>query len=551
VQSRAKTFAPACTSARVKLYSLNDHVLRVSRWDYLFLRDILTSIAVSGSSGSGKTSLLATLERACWSAGHAGLVLCPKPDSGWEAERIASGGVFRADDTIIFNRESGHRWNPLAYALKNAGKDCSVDDALDELWTMVEILDRGEVLKQGDAFFGPAGKQLMRHILTVQIAAYGKVDVFRILTIIDSLPVSFGDLESPHRHQILQDLAVARSQFQPDENVQLDLAESYFTRALVGLSDRTSSSIKITATVKLSALWTPRIYKACFAPGGIEISPDTILQNKKIVILDFPLTDGTDAKAIGVSFKQALQKACLRRAKAHSVNGELPDTFVPVGIWADECQGWLTDFDLEALERGRSSRMYHVYTYQGHSSLEAGYGGDKARALRLYDNLNVKIMCAQSSPETRKMLSETAGNSEVMVLTRGANESNGGNGSSGQSASLTPQVKPVLPEWALLGLKTGQGGIVEVVIWKVGPGWNWNRKRHLKVEFKQGPYVYRLWEAVFEKAPRARPWDGYITVWGVMRSFWQGWDIGIESVKRWAEFWLELEHLNKSNGGGQ
>jgi len=547
---------------RKRRFRLDQPILCVSpSGDMLRLRDFLRSIALGGSSGGGKSTIMGIVLQAALESHHTAYIACAKSDTADWARNIAVR-AGREDDVVVVDGSGQWRFNPIDYALKNAGDAWSIDEALDEVWTMVEILNRGDVTRQGDAFFEPACKQCTRYVMTVLWLAYGKIELRRFLSTVQTLPAGFGALEeSPERSEIVKHLSEARKRFAPGESLELDLAEDYFLKEIPNLSDKTRSSIQISTTVKVAGLFQRGIFPVLFEKES-NISPDDVLTGGKILIWNFPMSKyRAIGRAVGVGFKQALQKAGLRRLETHQGPEE---ELAPCGIWCDESQAWLTDFDSEACERGRSSRLYHVYSYQSNSSLARGFGGGEqgiGKTDDLLANLNIRIMCSQTDAKTRKASSETIGMEEVWVATEGSNLGTGQSGggksggwsvNSGQSESFTIQDKPALPEQAFMGLKNGEDGVVEAYLFKGGAEFKHNGKRFLRVRFladhmKPGK-VFPLYPKVplsiwFDKTPTARSWAFHIPLWKVVCDCLRSPRNTKRNWIRWIAFWGDVREI--------
>ena len=543
--------APAPPATRAKrLHNLDDIYLRLSRGpDYVRLREIVTNVGIDGSPSSGKTSgPFETLQRAAWRHGDAGLVLCAKPDSAERATKIIKA-AGEEDRLIVVSPDSGHVFNPVDYALQHAKGEAMIDEALHELWTMVEILNRGEVSKQGDAFFDPGGKEMVRHIMAVQLERYGKIDVLRVLKCIQVLPPDFAALENSERYPILDDLEQAIASMQGRDNDALDMAFDYFKKAIPNLASKTRSSLQMTAQVRLAPLFGNPILRMCFKKGT-PVSPDEIVFGGKIVVLDVSYSQYFAAsRALGAAWKQATQKAAMRRQATHKGDER---ELLAVGIWADECQCWLTDFDVEAAERGRSSRLYHVYAWQSWGSLKRGYGGDESKAEALTASIGVRIMCQQKDFPTRKRNSEMVGTSDFWMDTHGTSVTQGSgmsgpSSSSGVSNSQAIQTRPVLPEEAFLTLGVKRG-VVEAFVFPGGSPFLHNDQRFLRTEFTQMDEGRRL-AALTEKRPRARSWVGYTEPKNVALAFFKGWEQGERAFRNWLNFWREQKPSREENGG--
>jgi hypothetical protein len=110
---------------------------------------------------------------------------------------------------------------------------------------------------------------------------------------------------------------------------------------LPSLSDKTRSSIAISATVRLAPLMESPLYEMFFS-GPSTFTPRDIIDRNLVAIIDVPYsTYQNAARAVGAGWMQATQKTCLLR------KGD--DSDVPCGIWADEAAVFLTDYLIEAV----------------------------------------------------------------------------------------------------------------------------------------------------------------------------------------------------------
>ncbi len=529
-------------------HQLDEIYLRLSRArDFITQRQIVTNTGISGSPDSGKTTgPFQTFQYAAWLHDDPGLGLCAKPDSCSKMLKIAeaTGQLHRVE---VVSATSGHSWNPVTYAIEHSKGIAMVDEAMDALWNMVEILNRGEILKQGDAFFDQGGKQLIRAIMQVQWDRYRKIDMLRVLKCLQLLPQGFAALEDSQKYPILEDLDQALAAMQERGNHALEMAADYFRNSITNLHPKTLSSLRMTAEVRMSPVFADPIMKMCFMPGK-PISPDDIVFGNKIVILDVPYSEFFgQSRALGAAWKRATQRCVMNRAgKLSGDERKLP----AVGIWADECQCWLTDFDIEAAERGRSTKLYHVFAWQAWGSLVNGYGGGQvgeSKAEALLANFGVRVMCRQICPKTRERDSKMIGTAEVWVPTHGT--SNGGDDGQGgggprETYSVTLQPRPTLPEGAFLSLECDKG-IVDAFVFKGGPLFRHNGQRVLRVEFAQEK-LDSLAGALTEQRPRARPW---IRPTEAFTFNWRSAMAPISALKAWANVWTDGRAFPKGPGG--
>jgi hypothetical protein len=76
------------------------------------------------------------------------------------------------------------------------------------------------------------------------------------------------------RHRNSAIASPTSSKWRRGENHSLDSAEDYFTKTIVGLHEKTQSSIS--AETKMAPVWDEPIYTMCFSKPA-NISPDFIL----------------------------------------------------------------------------------------------------------------------------------------------------------------------------------------------------------------------------------------------------------------------------------
>jgi hypothetical protein len=561
------TFKEACMKAltplqqperqyrpRLTRSNLDSPILGISRkMDIIRERNLYRSVGIDGASGSGKSSGPGeTLQRSCWEKRphqHAALVLSAKPDTRANALQIANAAG--RDDVTVVSPTSGHYFDFVNYAMKHALPDAGIEDALFELNTAIEVINRSDGLKGSDEFFVNAAKVAIRSCMTVCKAAQGYVDMVIVRRMIQSLPPNFEAVGRPDQYESLNQLAIALKKKGSHEDIQLEMAAEYLTVEVPNLSTETRSSIQATATTKMAPLFNSPVFEFLLQRKGTEITPEMILEEGRIVILDFPpIVHRNEAKAIGVVFKQALQKAALRRLDDYPGR---ENEMIPVGLWLDECQNWLTDFDIEALERGRASRTYHVMTYQGLPSLENGYGGgdvgrSKAEALLL--NLNNRFILAQTCWKTREANAKLFGQYEIYVKSVSTSENaTKGGVNRGHSVNVSEHLKYIVPERAFIGLRKGEGGVVEAIYFAGGDKFNENGRHYLKLRFLQNSWGTRM-EWLREKRPQAISFVGYVSVRFVLKAFRRrGWQEGMKVLDHWWKFWSDYAGMIYENGG--
>jgi hypothetical protein len=498
--------ARAVASARK--YPLHQKVVRLSRHaDFLVRRHVNQNIGVCGSIGFGKTSLIDTLQYSLWSLGDCGLILCAKPDTAKRAIYIANKC---GQGSRVVHVYAGCKWrfDPVSFALVNSGGKIGTDEGMDDLWEMVSIIQRGEASQLSDGFFGPAGKEALNLSVRTIYLATGRFDINQLLQVCRETGGMSEEkiYQNPRQFVIMRMLQHLEEHARPAYREEVQLLRQYFVQQ-AELSDRTRSSIWVGASVRLAPMvdrGSP-IYDLFFG-GETNLTPRDIVEKRLLVVIDFPYSQYRNAaRAIGVGFKQPLQKYCMNRPD--------DDFQTPCGIWADESACWLTErMDCEATERGRSARMYHVYSYQSESTLENGYGGGGigvSRTKALLSNFVVRIMCGQIDAETRKSVEAMIGKTLKPDPQSGGFWARMKRPRNWKEQKQVQQWIPNLGEESLLGLESGKHGYIESYVFKGGTDFRWNGEKVLFVRWHQNRFRWGWLATMLEIVPTARACNGH------------------------------------------
>jgi hypothetical protein len=539
---------------RKKLYSLSKPLIRLSRaGDFVYRRDLVRGgVLFLGSPGSGKTSDMKVWQAICWSDQHAALILSCKPETVEEALAVAEQ-VGRLDDVMIV-RPGGYVLKFLADAIKHHGNTKGVvEQVVERLMEAEEIATRKYGGMATDDFFIPAKKGLIRECTFVDMMAHdGEVSLLRILLYIQTLPTSLAALEDPNRCEILKALELAEQKCPESRRGELALARDYFTKEIPNLSDKTRSSIQITATVGLGPLLRFPLVDL-FDGTGEEIDPAECIRQRKIVIVDVPVKvyGETIAKVAGVIYKKVWADTLHRRWQTW--DGD-PDDMPLCGIWVDESQTMVTLSDLSYVDTCRSTRGYLAYATQNLPGFINELGGnEKARHITdtLLANLTIHVAHNNKCPQTNKYMSDVIGKEIVRRRAWGHNAGDDGRGGINHAynegwTEVWEYQSPsdVFQKLQCGGMASDPPLTVEGIIYVAGRTFKHNGKRYLKMRFRQDGFRPNV--AVFaEKIPEARNWSPHVPCTELGKAIFRRSDDQHALFTRWCEFWINPQSAAK------
>ena len=260
-----------------------------------------------------------------------------------------------------------------------------------------------------------------------------------------------------------------------------DSTASFWLEEYPGLAEKTRSSILSTLTTMMD-IFLRRPFRRLFSEQPDDrrkIAYPELTHRGVIIVLNLPVKEFGDAgRAAQVVYKYLWQQAVERR--------EVTNETMPVFLWVDEAQNFVTEYDMQFQATARSTKACTVYLTQNLPNYYAAMGGtqSKYRVDSLLGNLQTKIWHANSDPMTNENAAETIGRSWQTRQTSG--ESFGGdyfNVSSGKNESFDYDVPPQ----SFTKLRKGgtpNNRIVEAIVFQNGRLWK-NNKTHLLAQFKQ------------------------------------------------------------------
>lgn len=477
---------------------LNLVLCMLSDRDAFTVADACEGVQIFGAVGSGKTSGSgAALARCFLAGGFGGLVLTVKPDecATWERYCAETG---RSDDLVIFSPTQPWRFNFLDYELKRTGAGAGLTENIVQLFMLaLEAGGRSRESAGSDPFWNDALKELLRNAVELLALAIGSVSLADIYELIDDAPQSLEQLASEEWRRTStcgQALlaAQATAEANPAKLGDYRQTERYWTKRFPQLAEKTRS-IVVTSFSGLADAFLRDPMRTLFCTGT-NITPEAS-QRGKIIVLDLPVKEYNEVGAFAqVLFKLSWQKAIERR--------DVNENAMPVFLWADECQYFLTAYDQLYLTTARSSRACTVYLTQNLPNYYAAFKGQAGRhqVESILGNLSTKIFHANGDPTTNEYAAKTIAQTwqGKMTATRGASSGNSvgggmegkGNVNFGESggSSISEQLAfQVLPqEFTTLATGgTANGLVVEGVVFKSGRVWRATGTNYLPVVFHQ------------------------------------------------------------------
>lgn len=223
--------------------------------------------------------------------------------------------------------------------------------------------------------------------------------------------------------------------------------KNYFLKELATLAPETHSSL-LETFYGITEPFTTGILKRQFSSGLDEdVKPEVTFNSEdgrgKIIILDFPVKNYLEAGIFAqgiykLMWQQTVERRVIKRG----------DSAIPVFLWVDESQFFVSEYDMLFQTTARSSRACTVFLTQNISNYYAMMGGEnaKSRVDSLLGNLSTKIFHANNDYVTNEWAANTIGK-----VFRDINNSNfslqvskqgGASISGGEAEQLHYQVQP-------------------------------------------------------------------------------------------------------------
>jgi len=478
---------------------LDNPLLLFSDYDAWCIKDACEGTQIFGATGSGKTSGSGqAIAKAFLNSGFGGLVLTAKPDERalWEKYCKETG---REDSLIVFSPSEKWRFNFLDYEFKRPGRGAGFTENLVSLFcNVMEIGERRQGGSGDKGYWKDTLKQLLRNAIDLLSISKGSVSLPDIYDIILSAPQNIETTRSEEWQNnsfcfecITEGDDMADGDTPHPKAQDFKLTAKYWLSEFPSLAEKTRSIIVSTFTSMAD----------CFLRGTLRelfctttnVVPE-VTHDGAIILLDLPVKEYNELGQFSqVLFKYIWQRATERR--------DVEKHPLPVFLWADESQNFVTSSDMQFQTTARSSRACTVYLSQNMPNYYASLGGgDKAKQEidSLMGNLQTKIFHTNGDSVTNFWASETIGkdwyfrnnhstssteknNFLGMLGLEGGQTTNSSGGSQSFDYNLPPG------EFTKL-LKGGfENNLhVEGVVFQGGRVWNATGKNYIRATFKQG-----------------------------------------------------------------
>lgn len=347
----------------------------------LTLRDTFEGVLFIGSPGTGKTTAAGTCYRAMLKALYGGLVLTVK-ESQIESILRLCRERGRESDVILVQAGGNHRFNPLQ------GSD--VTEATSLLVELAEILRDRKTSGGGndnEDFFRQQAEILIRHLLSLCLNYYGRLDIGEIAALFRDRPTDANRLADPGWRQS-SSMAAAFDKARNSASTELLNAAKYFTTDFVTHGDRLQGSIAATVNGLLETLSNSRL-RALFG-GESTFTLRDIFYAGKICIVGLPTLGSV---RLGVSeaegkIANGLLQFCFCRAAVKEQREK--NTF----LISDECQETISRELRRQLSVLREYRVATVLLTQSIHTLDAKLGETERKAI--LGNCATKILLRQA-----------------------------------------------------------------------------------------------------------------------------------------------------------
>jgi hypothetical protein len=473
---------------------LDKPLLSFSDHDSWTVRDACEGTQIFGACGSGKTSGSGrTIASAFLESGFGGLVLTAKPDETtlWQQYCTAAG---REDDLIVFSPSQPWRFNFLDYELNREGAGAGITENIVSLFTTVLELDETDT-KSREPYWQNAMKQLLRRAIDLLSISTGRINLPDLHRIVMTAPYSLQQLHSEawkkasFCHQLVAQ--GERLQKTPAQLRDFAFSAQYWFKDFPTLAETTRSCVVNMFTSLADGFLTGQLCDLfCTDPTldpDHQLTPE-ITQEGKIILLDLPQKQyhqlGTTA--------QALWKYVWQRSIEQRNTEEHP---LPVFLWVDEAQLFLTSYDQEFQTTARSSRTCTVYLTQSLSNYHAKLGAEgsaRAKADSLLGNLQTKIFHANGDSVTNNWASELFAKSWQYHYNTSSQQPDSSTETNNDTARLSHGTTQsldfeVLPQ-EFTSLRKGgppNDNQVDAIIFQGGRVWNATGKNYLRTFFQQ------------------------------------------------------------------
>lgn len=409
----------------------------------------------------------------------------------------------REKDLIIFGPPGKYKFNPLEYELNRGGEGAGETDNIVALFT--SIIKMGNRLSGGnggggdDPFWDMALQRCIKAAVDLLKLSSQELTVANISKIIREAPTGENYLFEYYRLATSEEdkdrtelenwanqsytiycllWADANNEEMSDNDLRaFEVVTSYFLSDFATLADKTRSSI-VEYFYAFATPFRSGMLAEYFADEtSPEIKPEVTFEGK-VIILDFPVKKYLQ---LGI-YAQSIYKRMWQQAVERRDTKKYP---IPVFMWVDEAQYFLSEEDMMFQTTARSSRACTVMISQNISNYYATIGGKhpKERVNSLLGNLATKIFHANNDYVTNEWAANTIGK----TFQSKTSISVGAQDNTSISEALHYQIEP--QEFTILQAG-GEGNDFEVegIMTVAGKQWS-NGKNFIRTSFNQNEKI--------------------------------------------------------------
>lgn len=388
----------------------------------LDLRDLLTSVAVLGDTGSAKTtSVLRPLALSLMTMSCGLLLTSVKPDDAAKAARLA--GLASRSDVRVFRL--GHtRFNPLLHEQQSGSQSAGHIERLVDL--AMAPLRQQQARHNSDPFWISQSVNVCRSILTLLVHSDINLSFRLINQTIMSLPETSTDADDARwraRSPLIQAIQVLASRsLSPRIERDAEQAARHLLVDFPAMPANTRGSIQASATTAFGPLLTGEVSQTLNAETNTWV-PELVSERNGITIMDCSvLAFGTAAAMVQRLAVDALQNAISRR----DVGPTTRPTFMLIDEYASIGDAE-RDAKFMAVSRSQLAGTIIAAQNVGGLKLTAQAARDpQAAAEMLMATPAVKIFAASSDPETVRFASRLFAQTEQIRASFGSGRDESG-----------------------------------------------------------------------------------------------------------------------------
>lgn len=420
---------------------LDTPLFTLPKGDSWTLRDSCNGLQIFGGIGSGKTSGSGnTVAKAFLEQGMGGLVLTAKGDETdrWLDYAEQTG---RLEDVIRFAPDQPYRFNFLSHAVERGEE--SIENLVALFMAGISLKNKGESRSSNDSYWQDTAEQILRNIFSALLYSGEDVTLRNAMRIVHSAPQDASDLaatigadgevidsswgQSSYLASCLDVLESTKHELEQEGHegnrhwLNILAALDYWYEGYPQVPEQTRGIFQSMFSSMADSLMRDVVGE--LFGGTTNVSPSESFEGK-IIILDLPENDyffvGTLAQVL---FKYLWQREAISRP--------IDANTLPVFLWVDESQLFVTKQDVEFQGIARQYRVATVFLTQNINQYYVNFGagmGAKERTEALLGNLQTHIYHTNSDVSTNEWAAKLMGQGFKKLSNVSVSQNQGGAG---------------------------------------------------------------------------------------------------------------------------